>query len=75
MAPRSPTGQRRNRRQSNPSLEQQLSLLSWLHNLLGYRDTKQLLDDIGFGLERDSTETGAVTSICCWRRVKICRTV
>ena len=47
MVPLSPTGQRRTRRQSNPSLEQQLTLLSWLHNLLGYRDTKQLLDDIG----------------------------
>ena len=27
-------------------LEQRLTLLSWLHDLLGYADTKQLLDDI-----------------------------
>ena len=30
---------------SYSQLEQRLTLLSWLHSLLGYADTKQLLDD------------------------------
>ena len=29
-----------------PGWSQRLTLLSWLHDLLGYADTKHLLDDI-----------------------------
>ncbi len=36
---------------SYSQLEQRLTLLSWLHNLLGYADTKQLLDDTRPGKE------------------------
>ena len=46
MSLRNSTTLRRNGSHSYERLEQRLTLLSWLHDLLGYTDTKQLLDDI-----------------------------
>ena len=43
--PRRSAKPRPNTAPSYSQLEQRLTLLSWLHNLLGYADTKQLLDD------------------------------
>jgi len=46
MSPRKSASPSRNGSHAYARLEQRLTLLSWLHDLLGYRDTKQLLDDI-----------------------------
>ena len=46
MSPRTPANQRPNAVHSYARLEQRLTLLSWLHDLLGYSGTKQLLDDM-----------------------------
>lgn len=46
MSPRKSASPSRNGSHSYKRLEQRLTLLSWLHNLLGYTDTTQLLDDI-----------------------------
>ena len=45
MSPRKRTQPRPNTGHSYARLEQRLTLLSWLHDLLGYADTKKLLDD------------------------------
>ena len=45
MPPMKRAKSRQNTAPSYPQLEQRLTLLSWLHSLLGYADTKQLLDD------------------------------
>ena len=47
MTPRNRVRQRPNTAPTYARLEQRLTLLSWLHDLLGYADTKGLLDDIG----------------------------
>ena len=47
MTPSSRVRQRPNTAPTYARLEQRLTLLSWLHDLLGYADTKGLLDDIG----------------------------
>ena len=46
MSPRKSASPSRNGSHAYARLEQRLTLLSWLHDLLGYTDTKQLLDDI-----------------------------
>ena len=46
MSPQSRAKQYPNTAHSYSRLEQRLTLLSWLNDLLGYSDTKQLLDDI-----------------------------
>ena len=46
MPRRSRANPRTNGAHSYARLEQRLTLLSWLHDLLGYADTKHLLDDI-----------------------------
>ena len=46
MPPRKGPVSSSNAAHSYARLEQRLSLLSWLHDLLGYSHTKQLLDDI-----------------------------
>ena len=51
MPPRSRAKKPPNTAHFYSRLEQRLTLLSWLHNLLGYADTKQLLDDIRLARE------------------------
>ena len=46
MPPRSRSNPRMNGARSYARLEQRLTLLSWLHDLLGYADTKQLLESV-----------------------------
>ena len=46
MPPRSRANPRMNGARSYARLEQRLTLLSWLHDLLGYADTKQLLESV-----------------------------
>ncbi len=51
MSPRSRANPPQNSVHSYSQLGQRLTLLSWLHDLLGYVDTKKLLDDIKPALE------------------------
>ena len=53
--------QPRNAVHSYERLEHRLTLLSWLHDRLGYENTKRLLDHIR-PAKRDSTRTAAATS-------------
>ena len=62
MPRRSRASPRTNGAHSSARLEQRLTLLSWLHDLLGCADTKYLLDEIRPAIEGFDGK-GAVTSI------------